>query len=97
SRARLDNVRRLRKRGLLEDAPRKRGDLLRLTELGHHALAGGRHPDGAWNRDWDGKWRLLVFDLPQKAGRGRVQFWRWLRKNHFGRIQGSVWITPDPV
>jgi phenylacetic acid degradation operon negative regulatory protein len=60
-------------------------------------LAGGRDPEVAWCRAWDGQWRLLMFDLPQGASQVRVKFWRWLRANHFGRLQGSVWVTPDPV
>ncbi len=58
---------------------------------------GGRRPDQAWAREWDGQWRLLTFDIPRKAAKARHRFWRWLRENHFGRLQGSVWVSPDPV
>ena len=75
-----------------------RGDrVLRLTESGRLALAGGRDPEAAWNRRWDGQWRMVVFDLPRHAAPARVKFWRWLRACRFGRLQGSVWLTPDPV
>ena len=40
---------------------------------------------------------MLTFDLPRNANQVRLRFWRWLRANHFGNLQGSVWITPDPV
>ncbi|NNM29379.1 MAG: hypothetical protein HKO57_07655, partial [Akkermansiaceae bacterium] len=70
---------------------------LRLTELGSLTLAGGRDPAGRWRRAWDGQWRLLAFDIPAKTQAPRMKFWRWLRANHFGLLQKSVWIHPDPI
>jgi DNA-binding transcriptional regulator PaaX len=87
---------RLRKHGWVETAELRGQRVLRLTQSGRAALAGGRDPGPAWNRDWDGNWRILVFDLPRDASQARVRFWRWLRANHFGRLQGSTWLTPDP-
>ena len=87
----------LTSRGLVESRDRGPGRILRQTELGRCAFDGGRRPEEAWNRFWDAQWRLVVFDLPREARGVRSKFWRWLRANHFGRFQGSVWITPDPI
>ncbi len=96
-RIRRDRLRWLKAQGWIEAAEQRGGQVLRLTDAGRSAFAGGRNPESAWNRRWDGNWRMLVFDLPRDASRARVAFWRWLRACRFGRLQGSVWITPDPV
>ena len=97
SKSRREHLRRLRKRGLVEAVAGKSGWVPRLTELGRLIVAGGRDPEAAWQRRWDGKWRLLTFDLPSREGVARARFRRWMCGNHFGRLQGSVWVTPDPV
>lgn len=84
-------------RGLVEADPARTKDVLKLTELGTTVLHGGRQPDQAWAREWDGKWRLITFDLPKEAGQARVRFWRWLTANRIGRLQGSVWISAEAV
>jgi phenylacetic acid degradation operon negative regulatory protein len=85
----------LRDRGLIESRGRGGHKILRLTELGARSFAGGRDPEQAWGRKWDGQWRLIVFDLPRNAGGVRTKFWRWLRSRHFGQLQGSVWLACD--
>ncbi len=94
---RYRNVPNLRKRGLVESEGRGTREVLRLTELGQRVFEGGRRPEEEWGREWDGQWRLLSFDIPRKANVARLRFWRWLRANHFGCLQGSVWVSPDPV
>jgi phenylacetic acid degradation operon negative regulatory protein len=83
---------------LLERDPKMTGDrLYRLTEKGRLHALGGRDPEARWSRHWDGRWRIALFDVPmeQHVQRGRLR--RYLRARGFGCLQGSVWITPDPV
>ena len=83
---------------LLERDPKVTGDrLYRLTEKGRLHALGGRDPEARWSRHWDGRWRIALFDVPmeQHVQRGRLR--RYLRARGFGCLQGSVWITPDPV
>jgi len=94
---RRKEVQRLRDHGLIEPGGRGGHKILRLTEVGARSFAGGRDPEKAWGREWDGQWRLIVFDLPRDAGGVRTKFWRWLRSCHFGQLQGSVWVGCDPV
>ena len=94
--SRRQQFKRLVKRGLIAVDPSE-GFSASLTELGRAAFAGGRDPEGAWSREWDGQWRLITFDLPRSQNRLRMRMRRWLDANHFGRLQGSVWIGPDPV
>jgi phenylacetic acid degradation operon negative regulatory protein len=81
----------------LEQQRREHDWVYRLTAKGRLLVAGGRDPVAAWERGWDGWWRQLIFDLPEREHRARVALLRWLRRQQFGYLQDSVWITPDPV
>ena len=89
-------LKRLEERGMIEGVEEETGCVPRLTALGRAVFEGGREVEAAWSRNWDGQWRVLMFDLPRQSGSSRVKFWRWLQANHFGKLQGSVWISPDP-
>ena len=46
---------------------------------------------------WDGKWRMLIFDIPEDAKEKRDHL-RWLLKhNNFYKLQASVFISPYPL
>lgn len=45
---------------------------------------------------WDGKWRVLVFDISERRRRVRNQLRRLLEGAGFMRIQDSVWVYPYP-
>jgi len=94
----LKQVTRLEHRHLLERDPNLPDDrIFRLTEPGRLQALGGRDPPARWSRTWDGRWRLVVFDVPttQNAQRKRLQ--RYLKEKNFGFLQQSVWITPDAL
>src|SRR3989339_49786 len=45
-------------------------------------------------KDWDGKWRFIVFDVPEKFRTGRDAL-RWkIKKLGFYELQKSVFIFP---
>ncbi len=46
---------------------------------------------------WDGKWRLLVFDIPEKHRCERRLLRFELYTSGFRRLQKSVWLTPYRV
>ncbi|OGI75591.1 hypothetical protein A3C67_00685 [Candidatus Nomurabacteria bacterium RIFCSPHIGHO2_02_FULL_42_19] len=47
-------------------------------------------------RNWDGKWRLVMYDLPIRFKKARNAF-RWKLKDlGFFQFQKSVWIYPYP-
>lgn len=87
-----DSRNRLIKKGLLE----YKNKTLRLTEKGErvlHRLEAGDFRMKTPKR-WDGKWRMLVFDIPEikKYLRERVRL--TLVAIGFMRLQNSVWIYP---
>lgn len=77
------------------DSPDER--LYRLTWQGRLHALGGRDPQARWSREWDGRWRLVVFDVPTAHNTHRTRLRRYLREKGFGYLQKSVWITPDPL
>jgi DNA-binding transcriptional regulator PaaX len=48
-------------------------------------------------RDWDGKWRMVFFDIPEKRRLKRDALRRELMALGFGSWQRSCWITPFDV
>lgn len=96
NRLRLDLI-QLRRSGMVECRGARNQSQWRLTEQGRQAAIGGIDPALRWSRKWDGRWRLLLFDLPARQQRLRLTLWRWLRRQRFGYLQQSVWIVPDAI
>ena len=47
-------------------------------------------------KKWDNKWRLVMFDIPEKRKKIRNLLRFHLKKIGFIQIQGSVWVYPYP-
>lgn len=45
---------------------------------------------------WDGKWRLVIFDIPEKIRKGRDALREKLKELGFYEIQRSVLVFPHP-
>ena len=45
---------------------------------------------------WDGKWRIVMFDIREKRRRTRSQLRSLLASAGFLRLQDSVWVYPYP-
>jgi len=63
-------------------------EMVEEIEFGEYAI-----PEPAF---WDGKWRVLVFDINERRRRVRDQLRRLLLGAGFVRVQDSVWIYPYP-
>jgi len=88
----------LEQRKLIERDPGQPNDrVYRLTQEGRVHALGGRDPVAQWSRDWDGRWRMILFDLPVARNSERTHLRRYLRSRGFGCLQRSVWITPDSL
>jgi len=46
---------------------------------------------------WDGKWRLIVFDIPEESREIRNRFRALLKQYGFKMLQASVFICPYPL
>lgn len=45
-------------------------------------------------KKWDKKWRVIIFDIPEKKKRIRNQITLVFRQTGFVRLQDSVWVYP---
>lgn len=45
-------------------------------------------------RKWDNKWRVIIFDIPEKKRRQRTRAREILKAAGFQRLQDSVWVYP---
>src|SRR6185503_3153357 len=91
------HLRHLEQRQLIQPSPPASARRIQLTDRGRLVALGGRDPFECWRRRWDGKWRIIMFDLPTGRQSARVRLIRWLRRCHFGYLQRSVWVHPDPM
>ena len=86
---------RLERRGLVE-----RGDKgwnFRLTVKGKNFAEKVESAEKLRIRKpkkWDEKWRIVIFDVPEKYKSSRERFRKILQKAGFLRLQDSVWIHP---
>ena len=46
---------------------------------------------------WDGRWRLVIFDIPESKRHIRDQLRRSLDKLGMGILKSSVWISPHNI
>lgn len=68
-----------------------------LTAVGW-AEVGELQPLGeAQRRRWDGLWRIVIYDVPEKKSVERNYLRRHLKEIGFRLWQKSTWITPLPV
>ncbi|MSU74387.1 CRISPR-associated endonuclease Cas2 [Candidatus Kaiserbacteria bacterium] len=45
---------------------------------------------------WDGKWRIVMFDIHERRRKARSQLRSLLSDAGFLRLQDSVWVYPYP-
>jgi len=94
----IESIKRSRdnliKKGLLEN----KNNQLRITSGGKRylfkCLSLGDNKELNKNKKWDGKWRILIFDIPEGRRFDRDNIRRALVSIGFMRLQNSVWIYP---
>ncbi len=87
------SVDRMYAQGLLRHS---KSGTLQLTSSGEKRLRSLQCKSFAQNRPprWDGKWRVLIFDIPERRRALRDEIRRTLLGNGFIRVQDSVWVYP---
>jgi DNA-binding transcriptional regulator PaaX len=86
----------LKRRGCIEIKNRGRQIYISLTEKGKKE-AGSLQIDALKikkPKEWDKKWRILIFDIPQLKKIHREAFRGKLKELGFQPLQKSVWIHP---
>lgn len=76
----------------------KRNDsyCLRITETGRKAIAFEQSRLSLSNtkRKWDGRWRIVTFDIPERRRSIRARLREMMKSIGFVRLQESVWVYP---
>jgi len=86
-------IKRLREKGFIKQDKINMGEVvLKLTDQGRDALG---IEDNA--EQWDGKWRIVIWDIPEQKRIIRNLFRRNLKKWGFKHLQNSVWISKRNV
>lgn len=83
---------RLRKKGLLKFD----NGYYSLTAAGENILQRWEGRDYKIERPkkWDRKWRVVIFDIPEKKKGARDEVRRIISRTGFERLQDSVWVYP---
>jgi len=88
---------RLKQKGEIEFIKEDGGTFVRLTKRGEKSLAMVQETMRITNhrpRKWDRRYRLVMFDVPEKRKRTRDLLRREMREVGFLRVQDSAWLYP---
>ena len=86
-------VHRLSRQGLIIFEKTNRGTFVRLTKKGELYLQ-THISQPTKPKFWDGKWRILIFDIREQRRATRDQLRRSLIGYGFKYLQKSVWVYP---
>lgn len=90
-------VQRLVRGGYLDREGRGEKATYRITSKGEKRLREQIERNLLEQEVWDGKWRMVVFDIEEEQRRDRDRFRRFIKSLGFGQLQKSIWITPLAV
>jgi len=81
--------------GLITFEERGNSRYARITEKGkqvlHLEIQKAQHLK---KRKWDRRWRVVIFDIPERRKTVRVRLRRFMNEYGFVRLQDSVWVYP---
>ena len=92
------SIKGLREAGLVESHSSGQNEYARLTKLGR-VKASSQKLDAhssLLNPSWDGKWRIIMLDLPESRKSERESLRYLLKKAGFVCLKNSVWVSPFP-
>lgn len=87
-------ISRLRKKGLVEKKIDGDRIILKLTDSGYDWLLKNKEEDSL---QWDGFWRMVIFDIPEKYRNVREVLRKRLKEWGFSSWQKSVWVSKKPL
>jgi DNA-binding transcriptional regulator PaaX len=86
---------RLATKGLITFEERNGKRYARITERGQQLLQLETQKTASTKkRKWDRRWRVVIFDIPERRRKVRVRLRLFMQKYGFVRLQDSVWIYP---
>jgi len=91
----IKSITRLERKGLVEK--REQGDetVVVLTDKGKkHLLTFDLEKLESKTGEWDGKWRMIFFDIEEKNNLARDRLRGYINKLGMKQYQKSVWVSP---
>lgn len=85
---------RLREKGYIDKDRFEERLIIKLTEAGRDWIMSNKSDDEI---EWDGVWRLVIFDIPEEHKRVRNILRRRLKIWGFTNWQKSVWASKKPL
>ncbi len=84
--------------GFAEVFETAQSEYMRLTPLGRQKLYRDElsNTTSIMNPNWDGKWRMIILDLPEERKNEREALRYLLKKAGFVCAKNSVWVSPFP-
>lgn len=89
-------LRRLEQRGLVERSALNRGKIVLTSKGKQHAkrLHEAQSITIRKPKQWDGRWRVIIFDIWERRRGVRNALRKALTKAKFVRLQNSIWVYP---
>ena len=88
---------RLAERKFIEIENKEKERVLKLTETGLTTLFLKFPQIKFKDWEWDGQWRVVIYDIEEEVRRLRDRLRSTLRSLGFNPVQRSVWFSPYPV
>lgn len=90
------NINRFHKKGFIQKIKRGKRSFVRTLVKPEQIIWGDteRLKVNKCAERWDGLWRLVIYDIPEKERGKRGALRRYLKDLGFGKIQGSCWVSP---
>ena len=87
-------LRRMLQSDLIEKTIVDGKPVLKITSQGKNKISRNFPLFSMQDATWDQRWRVLIFDIPEKLRWKRDYFREKIKNLGFGMIQQSVWISP---
>ncbi len=88
---------RLQRAGYVNQVDADNSEMVTLTLLGRMMMRkNDKDSTTTSQREWDGLWYIVSFDVPEQNRRIRQALRSLLVRNNFMHVQGSVYISPYP-
>lgn len=94
-----NGVDKLLRKGQVEVRETEEGIMVRITDRGRTAVIKRKLEEVgiAKPTKWDGKWRMVFFDVEELERGKRDLFRKWLVRLGLRRMQKRVWVHPYPL
>lgn len=92
------SLRNMEESGLIEAFQGFEERFIRLTQLGKEKFYSSELSNTQFpiSKTWDGKWRIIILDVPESRKSEREALRYLLKKAGFACVKNSVWISPLP-